>query len=161
MLTSLQDQVNDQMPINRFLSEREWVPIRIAPPLSNSGPLTSSSPSPAMVRVSRTIKSDEGYYTNSQPDAQSCHSRGTWNLNQDQRSIHGRRMLLSSPEPAHLLPEGLRQRRENDQNASFTDGSSTAGEPTLQSLSEHGSPEVSVADDTCEIASNCSLSCDE
>jgi hypothetical protein len=114
-----------------------------------------------MVRNSRTIKSDEGYCTNSQLDAQSIYSMSTWNMNQDQRNIQRKRMPLPSPEPVHLLPEGSRQRHENDQNIPFIDGGSTTGEPTLQSPSEHGSPELSVAGDTCEAASNWSVSCEE
>ena len=154
--------MNDQIPINRFQSEEvtAWVPVGIIPPPTNSGPPTSFSSSPAMVRNSRTIKSDEGYCTNSQLDAQSIYSMSTWNMNQDQRNIQWKRMHLPSPESVHLLPEGSRQRRENDQ-ITFIDGSSTAGEPTLQSPSEHGSPELSVAGDACEAASNWSLSCEE
>ena len=114
-----------------------------------------------MVRNSRTIKSDEGYCTNSQPDAQSIYSMSTWTMNQDQRSIQRKQMPLPSPESVHLLPEDSRERHENDQNTSFIDGSSTTGEPTLQSPSEHGSPELSVAGDICEAASNWSVSCEE
>jgi hypothetical protein len=155
--------VNDQIPINRFQSERvtAWVPVGIIPPPTISGPPTSFSSGPAMVRHSRTIKSDEGYGTNSQLDAQSIYSISTWNMNQDQRNIQRKRMPLPSPESAHLLPEGARQRHESDQIASFIDGNSTTGEPTLQSPSEHGSPELSVAGDTCEAASNWSVSCEE
>jgi hypothetical protein len=114
-----------------------------------------------MARNSRTIKSDEGYCTNSQPDAQSIYSMSTWNMNQDQRNIQRKRMPLPSLESAHLLPKGSRQRHESDQIASFIDGSSTTGEPTLQSPSERGSPELSVAGDACEAASNWSMSCEE
>jgi hypothetical protein len=149
--------------MNRFESEPEgaWVPLRIAPPLSNSGLLTSFSSSPAMARIGRTIKSDEGYCTNSQLDAQSVHSMSTWNMNQDPRSIQRRRIPLPSAESVNLSPEGSRQRPENDQTNSFIGGHSITGGPTQQSPSEHGSPELSAAGDTCEVASNWSVSCDE
>ena len=155
--------MNDLTPINRFQSEPEaaWVPFRIAPPLAPSELPRLFSPRPTADVISRANKSDEGYYTNTHPDAQSVHSMSTWDLNQDRQNVQPRRMFALRAQPIPLPPEALSQGCKNDHNTSSADGSSTMGEPTLQSLSEHGSPQRSVTDDPYEVASNCSLSYDE
>jgi hypothetical protein len=112
------------IPNNCFQSgpQAPWDPVRLAPP---PGPingrahpqqklarrLTSNnqlSPGPGSDQISRTNETDEGYYTNSQLDAQSVHSMSIWNSNQDRQNIPARQMLapsaFSQPGPENAGP---------------------------------------------------------
>jgi len=133
------------IPINRFQSEPQasWDPLRLAPP---PGPIRGRthaqqkparrpasnnrlSPGPASDQISRTNETDEGYYTNSQLDAQSVHSmNNVWNMNQDRQNIQAREMLApsaySQPGPENTSsdqpPSDLRYQKpvHNDVNLS-------------------------------------------
>jgi hypothetical protein len=107
-----------EIPINRFQSEQQpsWTPLRIAPPPGPSSGTTHTPqklgprpapnnhflPGPGSDLVSRTNETDEGYYTNSQPDAQSVRSIGPWSMNQERQKMQNRQMVapLSYPQPA-------------------------------------------------------------
>jgi hypothetical protein len=98
------------IPIHRFQSEPQpsWTSLRIAPPLRLSsgtvhtqrklgqrpGLKTPFPPGPGSDLVSRTNETDEGYYSTSQPDAQSVHSMGPWNLNQDPQNAQHRQFVV-------------------------------------------------------------------
>jgi hypothetical protein len=105
------------IPINRFQSEPQpsWNPLRLAPP---PGPISGRahaqqtptrrpgsnnrlSPGPGSDQISRSNETDEGYYTNSQIDAQSVHSMNLWTMNQERQNIPARQMLAS---PAYSQP---------------------------------------------------------
>ena len=105
------------IPINRFQSEPQasWDPLRLAPP---PGPISGRthaqqkparrpasnnrlSPGPGSDQISRTNETDEGYYTNSQLDAQSVHSMNVWNMNPERQNIQAREMLAP---PAYSQP---------------------------------------------------------
>jgi hypothetical protein len=105
------------IPINRFQSEPQasWDPLRLAPP---PGPISGRahaqqtparhpgsnnrlSPGPGSDQISRSNETDEGYYTNSQIDAQSVHSMKIWTMNQERQNIQARQMLAS---PAYSQP---------------------------------------------------------
>jgi hypothetical protein len=113
------------IPINRFQSEPQasWDPLRLAPP---PGPIRGRthaqqkparrpasnnrlSPGPGSDQISRTNETDEGYYTNSQLDAQSVHSMNLWNMNQERQNIQARQMLApsaySQPGPENTSPD--------------------------------------------------------
>lgn len=106
------------IPIHRFQSEgqQSWTPLRVAPPLKPSsstvearqklgqrqGPNSRFRPGPGSDRVSGTNDTDEGYYTNSQPDVQSVHSMGPWNFTPDRSNVQHTRMAAPSP----YLPSG-------------------------------------------------------
>jgi hypothetical protein len=96
------------IPIDRFQSEPQasWTPFRLVPP---PGPISGRaharrkptrhsassnrlSPGPGSDQISRTNETDEGYYTNSQLDAQSVHSMNIY-LNQERQNIQARQML--------------------------------------------------------------------
>lgn len=104
------------IPINRFQSEPQpsWTPLRAAPPPPSSS--NTSAPTqqrlgqrpgsnsrfpagPGSDLVSRTNETDEGYYTHSQPDVQSVHSMGQWNMNQDPRNVQHRHVAGPSAYP--------------------------------------------------------------
>ena len=103
------------IPINRFQSEAQpsWTPLRIAPPLrpstgtahpqrklgQRSGPNYRFPPGPGSDLVSRTNDTDEGYYSNSQRDAQSVRSMSTWTVNQEQQHMPPRQMVTPSAYP--------------------------------------------------------------
>lgn len=112
------------IPIHRFQSEPQasWNPLRLAPP---PGPISGRahaqhklarrstsnnrlSPGPGSDQISRTNETDEGYFTNSQLDAQSVHSMNIWNMNQDRQNTQARQMLApsgySQPGPENTGP---------------------------------------------------------
>jgi hypothetical protein len=113
------------IPINRFQTEPQasWNHLRVAPPagpISGRAPAQQKlarrpasnnrlSPGPGSDQISRTNETDEGYYTNSQIDAQSVHSMNMWNMNRDQQNIQARQMLAppaySQPGPENTGPE--------------------------------------------------------
>jgi hypothetical protein len=68
------------------------------------------SPGPGPDQISRTNETDEGYYTNSQLDAQTVHSMNIWNMNQERQNKQHGQMLgpLAYPQPAPENP-GSRQ----------------------------------------------------
>ena len=113
------------IPINRFQSEPQasWDPLRLAPP---PGPISGRthaqqkparrpasnnrlSPGPGSDQISRTNETDEGYYTNSQLDAQSVHSMSVWTMNPERQNIQAREMLAppaySQPGPENTSPD--------------------------------------------------------
>jgi hypothetical protein len=107
------------IPINRFQSEPQasWDPLRLVPP---PGPINGRahaqqkparrpasnnrlSPGPGSDQITET---DEGYYTNSQLDAQSVHSMSMsmWNMSQGRQNIQTRQ-VLAPPAYSHPGPE--------------------------------------------------------
>jgi hypothetical protein len=68
------------------------------PPASNN----RLPPGPGPDQITRTNETDEGYFTNSQLDAQSVHNmNNVWNKNQERQNIQAREMLVP---PAHWQP---------------------------------------------------------
>jgi hypothetical protein len=112
-------------PITRFQSEAQasWDPLRIVPPPRPTsgtahtqqklghrpGPTNRFPPGPDSDLVSRTNETDEGYYTNSQLDAQSVHSMNMWNMNQGRQNMQPRQMVAplaySHPGPGNHSSE--------------------------------------------------------
>jgi hypothetical protein len=112
------------IPINRFQSEPQasWTHLRLAPPAApisgrphaqqklarRSTSNNRLSPGPGSDQISRTNETDEGYFTNSQLDAQSVHSMSMWNMNQDRQNTQARQMLApstySQPGPENIGP---------------------------------------------------------
>ena len=112
------------IPINRFQieSQASWDPLRLAPPprpisgrahaqpklARRSTTNNQLSPGPGSDQISRTNETDEGYFTNSQFDAQSVHSMTIWHPNQERQNIQARQMLappaFSQPGPENTDP---------------------------------------------------------